>query len=205
MVPAFLCSLYLTFYMTDSSLRQTLTAGPKGVRLRESWLYILKSLIASVGGQELFNNHDIAQPNLSKHLPVFYCKIITCWRDLIASNPKSKNNVLEQIVWNNKSITSDKKSIYYPLCGHAGILKIKDLLTHSKNALRRLILFITDSVWDATSDNTLALSTPYLLLNSICQQSSTSQIIMDEITYKKFTLCWHLCSQRLCLLVRKES
>ena len=105
----------------------------------------LKSLIASVGGQELFNNHDIAQLNLSKHLPVFYCKIITCWQDLIASNPKSKNNVLEQIVWNNKSITSDKKSIYYPLCSHAGILKIKDLLTHSKNALRRLILFITNS------------------------------------------------------------
>ena len=144
MVPAFLCSLYLTFYMTDTSLRQTLTAGPKGVHLGESWLYILKSLIASVG--ELFNNHDIAQLNLSKHLPVFYCKIVTCWQDLIASNPKSKNNVLEQIVCNNKSITSDKKSIYYPLCGHAGILKIKDLLTHSKNALRRLILFITNSV-----------------------------------------------------------
>ena len=130
----------------DTSLRQTLTAGPKGVRLRESWLYIQKSLIASVGGQELFNNHEIAQLNQSKHLPVFYRKIITCWQDLIASNLKSKNNVLEQIVWNNKSITSDKKSIYYPLWGYAGILKIKDLLTHSKTALRRLILFITNSV-----------------------------------------------------------
>ena len=36
LVPAFLCSLYLTLYKTDISLRRTAGAGPKGVRLRES-------------------------------------------------------------------------------------------------------------------------------------------------------------------------
>ena len=36
LVPAFLTSLYLTHYKTDTSLRRTLSAGPKGVRLRES-------------------------------------------------------------------------------------------------------------------------------------------------------------------------
>ena len=41
MVPAFLCSFYLTLYKTDTSPRWTLSAGPKGVRLRESWLYSL--------------------------------------------------------------------------------------------------------------------------------------------------------------------
>ena len=41
MVPAFLYSLYLTLYKTDISLRLTLTAGPKGVRLRGSWLVFL--------------------------------------------------------------------------------------------------------------------------------------------------------------------
>ena len=39
LVPAFLYFLYLTLYKTDISLRWTLTAGPKGVRLRGSWLY----------------------------------------------------------------------------------------------------------------------------------------------------------------------
>ena len=39
LVPAFLYSLYLTLYKMDISLRQTLIAGPKGVRLRLSWLY----------------------------------------------------------------------------------------------------------------------------------------------------------------------
>ena len=36
LVPAFLYSFYLTLYKTDTSLRWTLSAGPKGVRLRES-------------------------------------------------------------------------------------------------------------------------------------------------------------------------
>ena len=36
LVPAFLHSLYLTLYKTSISLRRTLTAGPKGVRLRGS-------------------------------------------------------------------------------------------------------------------------------------------------------------------------
>ena len=40
LVPAFLYSFYLTLYKTDTSLRRTLSAVPKDVRLRESWLYI---------------------------------------------------------------------------------------------------------------------------------------------------------------------
>ena len=38
LVSAFLCSPYLTLYKTDFFLRQTHSTGPKGVRLRESWL-----------------------------------------------------------------------------------------------------------------------------------------------------------------------
>ena len=43
-MPGFLYSVYLTLYKTDISLRRTLTAGPKGVRLRGSWLYISYTL-----------------------------------------------------------------------------------------------------------------------------------------------------------------
>ena len=45
LVPAFLYSFYLTLYKKDTSLRRTLSAGPKGVRLRESWLYNLLSAL----------------------------------------------------------------------------------------------------------------------------------------------------------------
>ena len=40
LVPAFLYSLYLTLYKMDTSLRRTLSTGPEGVGLTESWLYV---------------------------------------------------------------------------------------------------------------------------------------------------------------------
>ena len=99
------------------------------------WQYIPKSLLANVGGPELFKcNYDIGHLNLSKCLPAFYHEIITFWQDVIASNPKSKNDVLEQIVWNNKFIKSDKKSsMYLQHWCYAGILKINDLFDTQQN------------------------------------------------------------------------
>ena len=77
------------------------------------WQYIPKSLLVNVGGSVLFKcNYDIGQLGLSKCLPAFYQEIITFWQDVIASNPKNKNDVLEQIIWNNKFIKPDKKSMY---------------------------------------------------------------------------------------------
>ena len=40
LVPAFLYSFYLTLYKTDNCQRRTLSTGPRGVWLSESWLYI---------------------------------------------------------------------------------------------------------------------------------------------------------------------
>ena len=95
---------------------------------------IPKSLLANVGGPELFKcNYDIGHLNLSKCLPAFYHEIITFWQDVIASNPKIKNDVLEQIVWNNKFIKSDKKSMYLQHWRCAGILKINDLFDTQQN------------------------------------------------------------------------
>ena len=92
------------------------------------WLYTLKSLLGNVGGSELFKcNYDIGQFSLSKRLPAFYQEIITFWQDVIASNPKNKNDVLEQIIWNNKFIKPDKKSMYLQHWCYARILKINDI------------------------------------------------------------------------------
>ena len=108
------------------------------------WQYSPKSLLANVGGPELFKcNYDIGHLNLSKCLPAFYHKIITFWQDVIASNPKSKNDVLEQIVWKNKFIKSDKKSMYLQHWCYAGILsKLTTSLIHSKTAFRPSTLFV---------------------------------------------------------------
>ena len=56
MVPAFLYSLYLPLYKMDISLRQTHTAGPQGVCLRKSWLYLWGSA-RSHGLNKLLEEH----------------------------------------------------------------------------------------------------------------------------------------------------
>ena len=98
------------------------------------WQYIPKSLLGNIGGSELFKcNYDIGQLCLSKCLPALYQEIITFGQDVIASNPKNKNDVLEQIIWNNKFIKPDKKSMYLQHWCYAGILKINDIFDTQQN------------------------------------------------------------------------
>ena len=106
--------------------------------------------------------YDISLLNLNKHLPVFYREIITFWQDLIASNPKSKNEVLEQICWNNKFITSDRKSIYYPLWRLAGICKIKDLVDTQQKCFLSFDSFCNKFNVRCNFLQYFGLSTPYL-------------------------------------------
>ena len=70
---------------------------------------------------------SIRQLSLSKCLPALHKEIITFWQDVIASNPKNKNDVPEQIIWNNEFIKPDKKSMYLQNWCYAGILKINDI------------------------------------------------------------------------------
>ena len=101
------------------------------------WQYIPKSLLANVGGPGLFKcNYDIGQLNPGKCLPAFYQEIITFWQDVTAPNPKNKNGVLEQKVWNNKFITFDKNSMYLQHWRYARILKINDVLDIQRNCFQ---------------------------------------------------------------------
>ena len=169
------------------------------------WQCILKSLLANVGGPELFKcNYDIGHLNLSKCLPAFYHEIITFWQDVIASNPKSKNDVLEQIVWNNKIIKSDKKSMYLQHWCYAGILKINNLFDTQQNCSPSFDSFCNK--FDVRCNflqyfslvNTIAQSWKKLL-NCSLKQSSAPQRLMEEMTCKTFF------DQSLRRLVRKDS
>ena len=80
MVPAFLYSLYLTLYTTDTSLRRTLSAGPKSVRLRESWLYV--SEITAVDTGQLTGGKDWQWLKLEKKMrQVFQVLILIAYRN----------------------------------------------------------------------------------------------------------------------------
>ena len=154
------------------------------------WQYIPKSLLVNVGGSELFKcNYDIGQLSLSKCLSAFYQEIITFWQDVIASNPKNKNDVLEQIIWNNKFIKPDKKSVYLQHWRYAGILKINDIFDTQQNcflsfdSFRNKFNVRCNFLQYFSLVNAIPQSWKKLL-NCSLEQSSTPQILTEEMTCK---------------------
>ena len=64
-----------------------------------------------------------------KNIPVFYIDILKAWAEVQdASEVHDKIRIEDIILWNNKHITIDGKSIYWKDWHDAGIQKIKDLL-----------------------------------------------------------------------------
>jgi len=106
---------------------------------------------------------------------------------LIADNPRNRNDVLEQVIWNNKFITFDKKLIYYPQWRQAGILKIKDLFDTQQNCFPPFDAFINKFNVKCSYSQYYGLVSfiPYgwkKILHNDCEQRSTLQIIIEEIT-----------------------
>ena len=98
------------------------------------WKYIPTSLLANVGGAFLFQcNYDCKLLCLSEHLPRFYKDIITYWQKIAVSCPQNKVEVLNQVIWNNRFLIVDKKSIYFPRWHQTGIIYISDLFDAEKN------------------------------------------------------------------------
>ena len=92
------------------------------------WQYIPKSLLADVGGTELFKcNYDYNHLDLDNHLPASYKQIIFYWQEIATATPKNKSEVLSQPIWNNRFLTVNKKMIFFPHWYQAGIEQISDL------------------------------------------------------------------------------
>ena len=101
------------------------------------WKYIPKSFLSSVGGTELFKcNYDYKRLDLSNHLPEFYKQIINYWQEIASTTPHSKNEVLSQIIWNNRFIMINKKMVYLPRWHEAGVKQISDLFDEYENRLQ---------------------------------------------------------------------
>ena len=66
------------------------------------WKDIPCSLLSNVGGTLIFQcNYDANYINLDKSLPKFYKDIIMYWQELVYTMPKTKEEVANQIIWNN--------------------------------------------------------------------------------------------------------
>ena len=91
-------------------------------------------------------------------LPIFYKECLEAWSDFNGNQDKvaTKQDVLNEIIWNNQNLLINKQSIYSKKIKEAGFLKIGDILSNSLKL----------KSWDAFREKSLSLS-DYLLLQGI--------------------------------------
>ena len=101
---------------------------------KSPWKFIPTSLLSNVGGNLLFRcNYDVKYLKLNDQIPAFYRKIISYWQELNTIVPKQKEDVLNQIIWNNRFIKISNASVFFQNWHRAGIQHLSSLLNESKN------------------------------------------------------------------------
>ena len=76
-----------------------------------TWKSILNSCILPVGGSLVLPcNFDTVK--LKTQLPKYYKECFDAWSSLNSSTPVTFKDIMNEIIWNNKFICIDKKSVY---------------------------------------------------------------------------------------------
>ena len=95
----------------------------------QSWKTIPFSLLDSVGGPLLFKcNYSLRTlPELS-FLPLFYRDVLSAWESISKHTARTKNEIENEILWNNHEVTISGKSVFYKQWYDAGVKTLPDIL-----------------------------------------------------------------------------
>ena len=72
-------------------------------------------------------NFEVSKLNIS--LPAFYKQRLVAWSELNEREPSSVHEITNQVIWNNKFLCVDKKSVYRRGIADKGFCKIWDLFS----------------------------------------------------------------------------
>lgn len=90
------------------------------------WKLFLGFYLKKVGGKFLFQcNFDFAKLPIA--LPDFYTECVSIWSSLSEDNPSSLSDIVNQVLWNNRFICIDSRSVYSKKLFDAGLIKIGNL------------------------------------------------------------------------------
>ena len=82
----------------------------------------------NIGGK-LILYCDFETSKLPVHLPIFYKECLEAFRNLKKSKVATYEDVVDQIIWNNRNIVMHGKSLFEKHLFTKGIVKIGDLLS----------------------------------------------------------------------------
>ena len=93
-----------------------------------SWKIILQYFLSQIGG-ELILKCNFGTRKLPVYLPVFYKECLDVWSALNESSVQSYEDIVNQVIWNNKNITVQKLSLFEKQLFLKGIVTVGDLLS----------------------------------------------------------------------------
>ena len=105
--------------------------------IRKQWMEIPSFYLENVGGPFIFDcDYDLRLLNLSD-MPAFYIDILKAWTEVqgLCKADFHQNNFRSSILWNNKNITIEGKSVYWKEWHTAGIVRLEDLLDENNSFL----------------------------------------------------------------------
>ena len=108
------------------------------------WKAISNSLLSSVGGTQIFHCHYDAK--------------------CINLVPKTKSDVLNQIIWNNRYIKINKKSVFFKDWYQSGVKNVSSLIDEQKKCFLSFQSFQKNFTWTATFYNITGFYLQYLVL-----------------------------------------
>ena len=95
---------------------------------RSPWKFFLEERLSSVGGSFALHCNFNTSKLLVK-LPPFYNQCFDAWSDLNTKAPTSHQEIVNEIIWNNKFLCVNNKSVFRRDLFSMGLLKIGDLLS----------------------------------------------------------------------------
>ena len=99
--------------------------------VEDQWMSIPLFYLKNVGGPFIFDcDYDVKFLDLN-NIPAFYTDVLNAWAEVREQTSDNEICVRNIILWNNKHILIDGKSVYWKEWHDAGILRIKDLLDES--------------------------------------------------------------------------
>ena len=128
--------------MVDFTMRNKSLNAAWVKRLYEAgdskWCSLFSSTTSQYGGSFLLEcNFNALDLNFASYVPSFYKEIPTVWQELHSKDPSSAKEYENEILWNNRFIRIDGKSVFYPSWYRKGIIKIGHLLNDNRQFLSR--------------------------------------------------------------------
>ena len=104
----------------------------------KQWMEIPSFYLENVGGPFIFDcDYDLRLLNLATCLLSGYINILKAWTEVqgLCNADIHQNNITSSILWNNKNITIEGKSVYWKEWHTAGIDRLEDFLDENNSLL----------------------------------------------------------------------